>query len=100
MGSNAPFVGLFGTVLGVIKSFAELKGDLSEAGSELWAGIAEALVATGVGLLVAIPAVIAYNAFASVTTAALARKELLARTLMAQLLTDEASQAGGLEGSK
>lgn len=64
VGNNAPFIGLFGTVIGVIVAFAHL-GDGQDAGamSNVMAGIAEALVATGVGLFVAIPAVIAFNVF-------------------------------------
>lgn len=63
LGNNVPFVGLFGTVLGVIKAFDDLKQ--SGAGSEnlVMAGIAEALTATAIGLLVAIPAVVAFNYF-------------------------------------
>jgi biopolymer transport protein ExbB/biopolymer transport protein TolQ len=63
LGNNAPFVGLFGTVLGVIIAFQKL-GEAGKNTSQMggvMAGIAEALVATGVGLFVAIPAVIAYN---------------------------------------
>lgn len=60
LGNNAPFVGLFGTVLGVIKAFHDLAE--SGAGPEVvMAGLSEALVATAVGLLVAIPSVLAYN---------------------------------------
>lgn len=60
LGNNAPFVGLFGTVLGVIKAFHDLAE--SGAGPEVvMAGLSEALVATAVGLLVAIPAVLAFN---------------------------------------
>ena len=66
LGSNAPFVGLFGTVLGIIKAFNDL-GAVALKGSAIqqtvMAGISEALVATAVGLGVAIPAVVAYNAF-------------------------------------
>ena len=64
LGNNAPFIGLFGTVLGIIKAFADLAQNQGPAGRR-WscAGISEALVATAVGLLVAIPAVIAYNIF-------------------------------------
>jgi biopolymer transport protein ExbB len=66
LGSNAPFVGLFGTVLGIIKAFNDL-GAVAIKGSAIqqtvMAGISEALVATAVGLGVAIPAVVAYNAF-------------------------------------
>ena len=62
LGNNAPFIGLLGTVIGVIEAFHQL----SDAGNKgamnnVMAGIAEALVATGVGLFVAIPAVVAYN---------------------------------------
>jgi len=66
LGSNAVFVGLFGTVLGIIKAFNDL-GAVALKGSAIqqtvMTGISEALVATAVGLGVAIPAVVAYNAF-------------------------------------
>ena len=63
LGNNAPFVGLLGTVLGVIEAFHQLgaAGQNKEAMGNVMAGIAEALVATGVGLFVALPAVVAYN---------------------------------------
>lgn len=63
LGNNAPFIGLFGTVLGVIIAFDTLgqAGGNANAMGGVMAGIAEALVATGVGLFVAIPAVVAYN---------------------------------------
>jgi biopolymer transport protein ExbB/biopolymer transport protein TolQ len=63
LGNNAPFVGLLGTVLGVIIAFNAL-GDTGQnmgAMGNVMAGISEALVATGVGLFVALPAVVAYN---------------------------------------
>jgi biopolymer transport protein ExbB/TolQ len=62
LGNNAPFIGLFGTVIGVIIAFQQLS-HTNGAGNmgNVMAGIAEALVATGVGLFVAIPAVVAYN---------------------------------------
>jgi biopolymer transport protein ExbB/biopolymer transport protein TolQ len=63
LGNNAPFIGLFGTVLGVIMAFSALgaQGQNTSAMGGVMAAIAEALVATGVGLFVAIPAVVAYN---------------------------------------
>lgn len=63
VGNNGPFIGLFGTVIGVIIAFQELGSDAARGGAmgKVMSGIAEALVATGVGLFVAIPAVIAYN---------------------------------------
>jgi biopolymer transport protein ExbB len=65
IGSNAPFIGLFGTVLGIIRAFADLAAAGGVGGPEVvMHGISEALVATAVGLGVAIPAVIAFNVFA------------------------------------
>ncbi len=62
LGSNAPFIGLLGTVLGVIKAFHDLSQ--SGAGPEVvMKGLSEALVTTAIGLFVAIPCVIAYNYF-------------------------------------
>jgi biopolymer transport protein ExbB len=62
IGSTAPFVGLFGTVLGVMAAFQAMsKSGLS--GETMAAGISEALAATALGLLVAIPAVMSYNYF-------------------------------------
>jgi len=63
LGNNAPFIGLFGTVLGVIEAFHALgaTGQNQGAMGNVMSAIAEALVATGVGLFVALPAVIAYN---------------------------------------
>lgn len=62
LGANAPFIGLFGTVLGIIQAFAALS--VQEAGSTtVMSSIANALVATAAGLFVAIPAVVAFNVF-------------------------------------
>jgi biopolymer transport protein ExbB/TolQ len=64
LGNNAPFVGLLGTVIGVIVAFADLaEGSNKIQMDKVMGGIAEALIATGVGLFVAIPAVVAYNFF-------------------------------------
>lgn len=62
VGSNAPFIGLLGTVLGIINAFAALSASQGDP-SVVMRGISEALVATAVGLFVAIPAVVAYNYF-------------------------------------
>jgi len=63
IGNNSPFIGLFGTVIGVIVAFHNLGTAAARAGAmgEVMSGIAEALIATGVGIFVALPAVIAYN---------------------------------------
>ena len=63
LGNNAPFVGLFGTVLGIVTAFRELAGAQMGAMGNVMSGIAEALIATAVGILVALPAVIFYNVF-------------------------------------
>ena len=67
VGSNAPFIGLLGTVLGIIETFRAIERSgvvgSAEYSNAVMAGIYEALVATAVGLLVAIPAVIAFNFF-------------------------------------
>ncbi|WP_345972741.1 MotA/TolQ/ExbB proton channel family protein [Sulfurimonas diazotrophicus] len=62
-GNNAPFIGLFGTVLGVINAFHTLGADASFGVNAVMGGISEALVATATGLFVAIPSVMAYNYF-------------------------------------
>jgi biopolymer transport protein ExbB/biopolymer transport protein TolQ len=64
LGNNAPFIGLFGTVLGIVTAFRELSGNqMGAAMGNVMSGIAEALLATAVGILVALPAVIYYNVF-------------------------------------
>ena len=66
-GSVAPFVGLFGTVWGIMNAFHAL-GNVKQATLNLVApGIAEALIATAMGLFAAIPAVVAYNKYADST---------------------------------
>ena len=62
-GSTAPFVGLFGTVWGIMNSFIAIHGQKSAGLDVVAPGIAEALIATALGLAAAIPAVMAYNYF-------------------------------------
>ena len=62
LGNNAPFIGLLGTVLGIVRAFADLGASQGNP-QVVMSGISEALVATAVGLFVAIPAVAAYNYF-------------------------------------
>jgi biopolymer transport protein ExbB len=88
LGSNAPFIGLFGTVLGIIKAFH----DLSAAGgtgkamqTTVMAGISEALVATAVGLAVAIPAVVGYNALTRALKTITSRTNSLGHALVGHL---------------
>ena len=63
LGNNAPFIGLFGTVLGIVTAFRELGTAQMGAMGNVMGGIAEALISTAVGILVALPAVIFYNVF-------------------------------------
>ncbi len=63
LGNNAPFIGLFGTVLGIVTAFRELGNNSMGAMGNVMSGIAEALIATAVGILVALPAVIFYNVY-------------------------------------
>jgi biopolymer transport protein ExbB/TolQ len=63
LGNNAPFIGLFGTVLGIVTAFRELGNNSMGAMGNVMSGIAEALIATAIGILVALPAVIFYNIF-------------------------------------
>lgn len=62
-GSSAPFIGLFGTVIGIMNTFTSIAGSNNTSLAVVAPGIAEALFATAIGLFVAIPAVIAYNKF-------------------------------------
>ena len=64
IGSTSPYVGLFGTVIGIMNSFRGLAGAQSATIAMVAPGISEALVATAMGLFAAIPAVIAYNRYA------------------------------------
>lgn len=88
LGANTPFIGLFGTVLGIIKAFKDLgvsgaKG--AEVQSTVMAGISEALVATAVGLAVAIPAVIFYNVLQREVKTSVARATALGHALVGHL---------------
>ena len=92
LASNAPYIGLFGTVLGIIRAFRDLSANMAEASDAVMAGIAEALLATAVGLLVAIPAVIAYNVFKARVKHAGTGCEMLARVLLSNLKSIEPSR--------
>ena len=85
IGNNAPFVGLFGTVLGIIKAFHDLSKQAANGVQGVTAGISEALIATAVGILVAIPAVVAFNLFQRKTKAALSEAEATKSFLIGQM---------------
>lgn len=85
LGNNAPFIGLFGTVLGVIKAFHDLSQSAGEGPETVMRGLSEALIATAVGLLVAIPCVVAFNYFQKQIKDLFADSEALNRLLIARL---------------
>lgn len=74
-GNNAPFIGLFGTVLGVIQAFHMIGSSNAFDVQPIMQGISEALIATATGLFVAIPCVIAYNYFSRRAKMVLIQKE-------------------------
>lgn len=79
LGSNTPFIGLFGTVLGIIKAFHDIGAGAESGGGaqSVSSGLSEALVATAVGLLVAIPAIMFFNFFQRKIKTIVARAESL-----------------------
>ena len=81
LGNNAPFIGLFGTVLGIIRAFADLSASSKAGAQTVMAGISEALVATAVGLFVAIPAVLAFNIFQRLLKRVTGRSQALAHAI-------------------
>lgn len=110
LGSNAPFIGLFGTVIGILQSFDELgkaaKAPAAQAAQAaaqagapqaVMSSLAEALVATAVGIGVAIPAVFAFNIFQRATKTWLADSDVLSRELLAYLHSDKAPAAARAE---
>ena len=86
VGSNAPFIGLFGTVLGIIKAFHDLSLADQAGTSVVMVGISEALVATAVGLLVAIPSVVIFNVFKTRTKSILYGTESIFKLFLSRQL--------------
>jgi len=76
VGSTSPYVGLFGTVWGIMNSFHALGGMQQATIAQVAPGIAEALIATAMGLFAAIPAVIAYNRYATSVERLITRYEI------------------------
>ncbi len=85
VGNNAPFVGLLGTVIGIIRAFQALDESQGQVSEGLMAEVGEALVATAIGLLVALPAVAAYNFFQRVIKGRLAWSDALGHDILASL---------------
>jgi biopolymer transport protein ExbB len=91
VGNNAPFVGLLGTVIGIIRAFHSLDESQGKITAGLMADIGEALVATAIGIMVAIPAVAAFNYFQRVIKTRLARGSALGSHVVSYLLSPRGS---------
>lgn len=85
LGNNAPFIGLLGTVIGIVRSFRELQSSSGQVSAGLMSEIGEALVATAIGLLVALPAVAAFNLFQRLIRARVGRATVMAHEILAYL---------------
>lgn len=85
LGNNAPFIGLFGTVLGIIKAFNDLQADPTGGINAVMGSTSEALVATAVGILVAIPAVVAFNVYNRLLRSHLGHSDALAHAILSAL---------------
>ncbi|MDQ3036745.1 MAG: MotA/TolQ/ExbB proton channel family protein [Myxococcota bacterium] len=88
VGNNAPFVGLAGTVIGIIRAFHELDASQGQVSAGLMAEVGEALVATLIGLLVALPAVAFFNYFQRVIKTRITRADALGKEVLAYLKSE------------
>ncbi|MEM9067435.1 MAG: MotA/TolQ/ExbB proton channel family protein [Myxococcota bacterium] len=84
VGSNAPFVGLLGTVIGIIRAFRLMDATNGRVSTGLMTEVGEALIATAVGILVALPAVAAFNSFQGVVKRRLSAARALASELVSR----------------
>jgi biopolymer transport protein ExbB len=98
IGANAPFIGLLGTVLGIVKAAHDLSGGGAAGQGDpnaVMAGVFEALVATAVGLFVAIPAVVSFNLFQRRVRNTLANVDSLAHLVLSNVRVDAKKPAPG-----
>jgi len=100
VGSTAPFIGLFGTVWGIMNSFSAIAASNNTSLAVVAPGIAEALFATALGLVAAIPAVISYNVFSSLIGRYTARLEAFADEFVAILSRHLDAQDTGSAGRR
>jgi biopolymer transport protein ExbB len=89
LGSNAPFIGLLGTVIGIIRAFHQLNDAAGKVTSGLMAEVGEALVATAIGILVALPAIAFFNFFQRIIKARLARAQAFGNEVLALLKSEK-----------
>jgi len=93
LGSNAPFIGLLGTVIGIIRAFHSLNDAAGKVTQGLMAEVGEALVATAIGILVALPAIAFFNFFQRIIKARLARASAFGNEVLAVLKADKRQAA-------
>jgi len=93
IGSNAPFVGLLGTVIGIIRAFQALDASGGRMSTMLMAEIGEALSATAIGLVVALPAVALFNLFQRQIASRIARADALGREMLSFVKDERRSLA-------
>jgi biopolymer transport protein ExbB len=89
LGANAPFIGLLGTVIGIIRAFHELNDSAGKVTAGLMAEVGEALVATAIGILVALPAIAFFNFFQRAIKARLARADAFGKEVLAVLKAEK-----------
>jgi biopolymer transport protein ExbB len=92
VGNNAPFLGLLGTVIGIIRAFRELNNSTGHVSPDLMKEIGEALVATAIGILVALPAVAFFNAFQRAIKARVVRGEALGHDVLSFLKSEQPTE--------
>jgi biopolymer transport protein ExbB/TolQ len=90
LGSNAPFIGLLGTVIGIIRAFAELNESAGKVTAGLMAEVGEALVATAIGIMVALPAIAFFNFFQRIIKGRLGRADAFGKEVLAVLKAERA----------
>ena len=89
VGANAPFVGLLGTVIGIIRAFHSLNESAGKVTAGLMAEVGEALVATAIGILVALPAIAFFNFFQRIIKSRLARADAFGKEVLALLKAEK-----------
>lgn len=93
LGNNAPFIGLLGTVIGIVRSFHALQSSSGQVSAGLMSEIGEALVSTAIGLLVALPAVAAFNLFQRLIRARMGQATVMAHEILAFLKAQRSAPA-------
>jgi biopolymer transport protein ExbB len=93
LGNNAPFIGLLGTVIGIVRAFRALESSQSQVSAGLMAEIGEALIATAIGLLVALPAVAAFNAFQRVVRSRMGQMDVMRHEVLSYVRREPGGSA-------